>query len=560
MHLIAFPSSISNISLACLLACSAISASAQVRPDAGQTQREVQPTAPVRPAPSTAPISVQALPAAAGSAAGSMITPSSFSFSGHSVLSAQELGAALQEGIGKAQSLAQLNQLVAKITALYRSKGYPFARAFLPPQDIKDGQVSVRIVEGQHGTTQLTNTSSIRNSVIQSVLAPLASGQPIQDATLQRQMLLLQDLPGIQPNAALVPGAAVGTADLRVAVNPGTAVFGSGEIDNFGGAFTGRTRLSAGLGFNNLAGLGDQLNLRGMSSGQGLTYLRAGYQMPIGGQGFVLSANASTLRYKLGGKFAALDADGKATNASVSGSYPLIRSANQNLRAGLAYERKTSQDNINSLLDVTDKTISTWTANFSGDVRDSSSVTAYTAVLTSGRVSIDPLHLTSDQITAQTAGSFSKLNIGVQRFQALNARTELAISYAAQLPSKNLTSVEKMSVGGNSGVRAYSTSEASGDSGHLLNVEVRYTLQPGWQISGFVDAAQTTINKTLWAGALAPGASNKRSISGAGLGLQWSGPSGTRIKAQIATRLGNEAATADKDSRTRFWLQTSIAF
>ena len=552
-----FSPRISQISLACLLACAASASIAQIRPDAGQTQREVQQPAPIRPAPSSAPISVQTPPVAPGANSAIPITPTAFSYSGNSLFSNAELDALIKDGLGKRQTLSQLNILLGNITNFYRSKGYVFARAYLPPQDIKDGKVLVAIVEGKHGKTQLTNTSDVRSSVIGSILAPVSGGQVINEAALQRQMLILQDLPGIKPSAALFPGTEVGTADLRIIVNPGTKIYGTAEYDNSGGAATGRNRVSAGLGINNIAGLGDALNLRASSSGQGLSYVRAAYQTPIGGQGLTVGANISSLRYKLGGTFTALNASGKAEIAGLTSSYPIIRSPLQNMRLGLAYDHKTSQDVLPPT--VSDKTNNIWTASLSGDVRHGSGTTAYSVGYGSGKLSLDPGSLLSDSL-ARTAGSFSKINLGLQRIQNLSPANELFVSYSAQFPNKNLTSIEKMSVGGPGGVRAYSTSEATGDRGHLLSLELRHAYNANWQVTGFVDAAQTTINHTLWTGALTPGQSNKRSIAGAGLGVQWNGPSNTRIKAQLATRLGNEAAQADKNSRTRLWLQASINF
>lgn len=560
MHLTAFPSRLSKLSIASLMVCAAASAFAQVRPDAGQTQREVQPTAPIRPAPAAAPISVQTPQPAPGANSTVPITPTAFSYTGNTLFSAAELDALINVGLGKSQTLSQINILLGNITTFYRSKGYVFARAYLPPQDIKDGKILVAIVEGKHGTTLLTNTSGVRSSVIESVLAPLSGGQVINEATLQRQMLLLQDLPGIQPSAAIFPGAQVGTADLGVVVNPGSKIYGSAEVDNYGGAFTGRSRLSVGLGINNIAGLGDVLNLRGSTSGEGLSYARVAYQLPIGGSGLNVGINFSTLRYELSGKFAALDANGKANSNGLSASYPIIRSPKQNMRFGLTYDHKTSQDRLDSLLDVSDKTNKLWMMSLSGDIRDGSGITGYSLAYGSGKLALDAAHIAGDLSTARTAGSYSKINLGVQRVQALSPSTELQINFSAQIPGKNLTSAEKMSVGGPGGVRAYATSEAPGDRGQLLNLELRRAFNANWQASAFLDAAQTTTNHTLWAGALTPGQSNKRSLAGAGIGVQWSDAKNLRVKAQLATRLGNEAATSDKDSRSRIWLQASIAF
>jgi hemolysin activation/secretion protein len=81
----------------------------------------------------------------------------------------------------------------------------------------------------------------------------------------------------------------------------------------------------------------------------------------------------SWLGYELGMEFSCTEATGTAKIASLYGSYPLIRSRNTNLSAGLAFDHKTFQDKNPSdlTMPVADKKTQVLTASLRGDHRDS---------------------------------------------------------------------------------------------------------------------------------------------------------------------------------------------
>ena len=120
---------------------------------------------------------------------------------------------------------------------------------------------------------------------------------------------------------------------------------------------------------------------------------------------------------------------------------------------------------------------------------------------------------------------------------------------------KNLDSSEKMFLGGIGGVRAYPQGEAPGDSGYVASAELRYAFNfaalPGvWQASAFVDSGEVKINEDPFIAA-----SNRRRLSGGGLGFEWSQPGDFIVRLSIASRIGNARATSGPDDHTRGWLQ-----
>jgi hemolysin activation/secretion protein len=112
-------------------------------------------------------------------------------------------------------------------------------------------------------------------------------------------------------------------------------------------------------------------------------------------------------------------------------------------------------------------------------------------------------------------------------------------------------------------VRAFPAGEASGDQGAILTLETRTNISgfidrlPGQlQLIGFVDMGSVSINRFPWDAV----SSNSRELSGAGLGLNWIGPSNMFLKAYWAFKLGDAVATSAPDASSRFWLQILKAF
>jgi hemolysin activation/secretion protein len=460
---------------------------------------------------------------------------------------------------GSSLSLADLQSMAARITSHYRQNGYFVAQAYLPAQDINNGVVTLAVIEGKYGRIVLNNQSRVSNDLALRLLSPLKTGDTVAIAALESQLLLLSDLPGVTVSSSLVPGATLGTSDLLVDIKPTRAVSGSIDADNAGNRYTGANRLGATVNFNEPLGYGDVATLRALTSGSGLNYLRGSYQLQLGKA--TAGAAYSTLRYELGQEFAYLQAHGTADVASLYGSYPLIRSRNVNLNAALVLDVKTFQDKMDSTASVTDKKVQVLTASLSGNQRDNlggGGQTAYSLAWSAGNIDLQtPAVQTLDSLTAQSNGHFNKLAFNLSRLQHVNDALSLSATINGQLASKNLDSSEKMELGGMYGVRAYPEGEAYADQGYVLTLEARWLLPkltnslPGQiQLIGFIDTGSVTLNKNIWAAG-----PNQRTLSGAGLGLNWFESGNFMVRAYYAWKLGSEAAISAPDADGRFWIQ-----
>ncbi|HSM10531.1 MAG TPA: ShlB/FhaC/HecB family hemolysin secretion/activation protein [Lysobacter sp.] len=460
---------------------------------------------------------------------------------------------------GSELTLPELQAMASRITEHYRGNGYFVARAYLPAQDVTDNVVVIAVSEGTYGEVSLRNQSNLADGVANSRLRGLNSGDPITIEPLESRLLLLSDLPGVNVTSTLVPGAAPGSSDLIVDVAPGRRVTGSIDADNAGNPYTGEYRVGATVHLNNPLGRGDVATLRALTSGSGLQYGRASYQMPFGRA--TAGVAYSRLDYELGEQFEVLGANGTAEVASVFGSYPLIRSRDSNLYFGLGYDHKTFEDRIDLVGSVTDRQAGVATASLYGDHRDGfggGGLSTFFAALSSGSIDIQtPAALAADAASARTDGSFSKLWLNATRLQRVTDLWSLKASVTGQWASGNLDASEKLVLGGMDGIRGYPQGEGFGDEGYLASLEASRLLAglssqvPGdVHLLAFVDTGHITVNKDPWFAG-----DNSRSLSSAGVGATWGEAGNFAVRTYYARKLGSEDAISAPDKSGRFWIQ-----
>ena len=527
-------------------------------PDGGSQLQQIPPSPTLEQAEPEIQVEQTQTPAVAP-ADSARIQVNSLHLTGQSLYTEAELLSVTGFTAGQELSLGELQQMATRIAAFYHEKGYFVAQAYLPAQEIQQGAVTIAVVEGRYGDISLRNQSNLSDRQVNSSLAGLNSGEVIESSALESRLLLLSDTPGVNVRSTLVPGASVGAADLVVDVVPGQRVNGSIDADNAGNYYTGEYRLGATLNINNLAGQGDVATLRVLHGFDGLNYGRAAYQMQFGRA--TAGVAYSRMEYELGKEFSDLDANGTADIASVFASYPLIRSRRSNLYAQVGYDYKTFEDRIDVIPLETEKNIHVLMTTLRGDHRDDlgrGGVTAGGVTWSTGVLDIEtPEARAADDISARRNGNYNKLGMYAMRLQNITERVSLYGAISGQFASKNLDSSEQMSLGGMYGVRAYPQGEAFGDEGYLATVEARYLLaqlssqQLGQvHLVGFVDGGSVTVNKDPW-----DGSDNSRTLTGAGVGVNWLDTNNFSVKTSYARKLGSEDATAAPDSNGRFWVQ-----
>lgn len=481
---------------------------------------------------------------------------------GNTLLSDERLRSLVIGYEGKELTLGNLSDLADIISAAYLRAGYPLVRVYVPPQTLKDGVVKLAVVEARYGKVVLQNQSAVKDGPLQSTLAPLQSGQPVANYTLERSLLLLSDIPGAQVNSAIKPGDQAGTSDLVVDVTSAPRYTGTLGVDDYGNEYTGRARVTGSFDVNGLLHEGDLLDFSAASSGGGMNYVQGGYRYLLNGQGTTLRAGISSLHYNLEGELSPLDAYGSALVGSLTLTQPIVRNTAANLYGQIEFDHKLLKDDIGLVGIDTDRQANVWVATLAGDERDMHGVTNYNLGMSHGDIDYsNGLANLIDYVTARTQGSYNKYTFSLSRLQRLGDHDALYAGFTQQWASKNLDTSEQFFLGGPNTVRGYDVGVLAGSQGNLFSLEYRHDFTiPGlagqWQAKLFGDTGRVTVYKDTFARGI-----NSGRLSSAGVGLNWTGPHEWTASATVATPIGNTPdLLRNADTKTRLWVQVMKGF
>ncbi|NTW51357.1 MAG: ShlB/FhaC/HecB family hemolysin secretion/activation protein [Chlorobiaceae bacterium] len=546
-------------------------------PDAGSIMREQNPQ---RELPGNLPPREQEKPLITSEADPAVqVTVKGFRFENFQGLSTDaELQAVVAGSVGKTLNAAELKAVVGKVTAFLRSKGWVVAHAYLPSQELGSGIVTIGIVQGKSDGSIMINRNSsvrIRESRLQCIAdSGVTPGEPISQDRLERAILLENDLPGVTAKAEIAPGTTPGTSAVRFNVSEGAPVTGTIWSDNQGNRYTGAWRGNGLVSINDPFHYGDQITVL-YTGAAGLNQGKIGYSFPLGCNGLRGNLSWTGMNYKLQEELKSLDYKGDSSVIAGGLSYPLVKNRTTTVLLGIDYADKhlTDSQNGNGLRDKTVKVgnLSLSALHFDNWLGGGS--TSAKLGLSHGDFhESNPLAIIDANLSG-TQGGFTTMTAGLSRLQRVADRVTLNLSWSSQYAFDNLDSSERFFLGGPDGVRAYAVGEASGDSGHLLNADLRYQLPvpAGWgkmQIGGFYDAGHITINTNRFAGDVVS-ATNKNEywLQGAGVSMNWQIAGNYVIRGSWAHTIGDNAGRSalglnsdGKSNNSRFWLQGMIYF
>jgi hemolysin activation/secretion protein len=410
-----------------------------------------------------------------------------FAIEGNHVIPTATLLALVSNAAGRSYTVADLNGIAARITRLYRAKGYFVARAYIPAQEVSSRTITIRVVEGRYDQFDLRNSSLVKDSVVQGVLDQAKRSGVVSVDSIERPMLILNDTPGVHVSRAdVMPGSQVGTSDFAIETTPTPRVDGYASLDNYGSRYTGYDRLSFNLDVNSLAGIGDKLSLSGLSTNNGDLYNgRVDYSALLASNGLRGDVAVFDTTYQLGAAFSKLDATGDAKGADLGLSYPLRRTQTQTIEATLAGTYEDLHDDVEQSSTRTPRTIGSATIGVSLDDKsplfEMPGETQGRVAVESGDVRITDAEARAlDAAGAQTEGGFSKLIAQLSRANQLPESFTLttALQWQRVLNDKNLDSSEQMAISGWTGVMAYPPEEAIGDNALVLTGSLSHPLLP----------------------------------------------------------------------------------
>ena len=544
---------------------------AQQIPDAGSLIPQISREERLRP--QTDPAATDTRPALPPlpTIAGLSVQVKRFAFAGNTLFSAAQLEPLVQGYLNRPLDFAALQAAAAAVAEHYRQAGW-VVRTYLPAQDLGDGVVTIQVLEtalGQLRFEQGANTQLPQKQVERLFGSRLLPSQPLNSDQIDRALLLANDLPGALVAVSLEEGKKAQTTDVVVKTSEKPPHFADITADNAGSVSTGEYRLSGNGEFGNLAGMADRLNWNWIHS-EGSEFVKLGYNLPLGADGWRVGLNASTFDYRLTAQdLAPLRAAGSSSVNGVELTYPLIRTRARNLKLTFNYDDKAFDNRANGAT-TTHYRLSSLSAGLSGC--DCGTSTANHA-MTTGSLQLVGGYLNlggspnqaTDASTVRAAGVYTKLRYSLSYQQDLARELVGYVGWNGQIADKNLDSSEKLYLGGPDGVRAFPSGEAGGSEGNVLSLELRWRASPDWVVTPFYDYGEVLVNR--YNSFVGRAVLNRYALEGSGVALTWQSPTGSSVKLSWARRSQpnpNPTATGTDQDGThlfdRIWLSANMVF
>ena len=188
---------------------------------------------------------------------------SEFRVSGNTLLDTIAIELTLYRFLGHDKVFADIEQARQALEQRYHDKGYPAVLVDIPEQSVSDGSVWLRVTESRISHLRITGTHyySPRDLAVQ--LESLQAGNRLQLPAIQMD---LNAASAAYPERSLVPvlrpGATPGTVEMEIKVKDQLPLHGSLEINDRFGENTSRWRSSVSLGYSNLWQKGHALTIQ----------------------------------------------------------------------------------------------------------------------------------------------------------------------------------------------------------------------------------------------------------------------------------------------------------
>lgn len=424
---------------------------------------------------------------------------------------------AYRDKLGRAVSQKDLENIATAVSDLYRAAGYHLSRAIIPPQDIQGGHLRIRVVEGAITDVQIKG-NNVKKYGLASYFEALARERPSRLKTVERALLVANDVPGLRIADAAFEEIGSGTGRFRLIVSVETwSVFISSGIDNFGTYAAGPLQSFSSVNFNSALTAGDALDL-GVSTVpdavKDLKFGRLSYDLPVGSDGFRIGASGSFGEVRPDDTRRQVDTRTASQAYELRGSFVPIKSRDTSLTlaAALALNDEKNEDTSGVIYEDRVRT-----ASLLADYKVKDMFAGWNYVTLGLKQGLDGFGATQapDPLSSRAGATphFTVYSAAYSRLQPLFGPWSVYGRAYGQLASGPLFSSQSFSLGD----AGFGPGYYSGDNGFAGLVELRFSqnvnreLLKSYQLYGFIDGG------TTWNGDYA----QRSSLSSAGAGVRF---------------------------------------
>lgn len=479
---------------------------------------------------------------------------------GSTIFSKEELDSFHKDLIGKTLTIEDIRKVAAAIEARYHRAGFFLTRVFLPPQQVKNSEFQIQIIEGYIDSVSVEGATEGLARRLSTALEPLTRRRPAELAALEDALLRLNDMPGLSISGLLRASRQFGASQLIIQVQP-REVGAQLSLANMGSLAIGPWIAQLGLQAYGIGPSPDEL-LGQFSWTPGSPEMKTigfRYSVALGTQGRQWSLGLSHALVHPGGQFLPLKLKSESSTVSSKFRYPIHRTlaASSYIEWGLNLQQSQSATQGERL--VRDQLITQF-LGLSGLAQTRSlGQFAGSLQISHGYAAKSPLPSLLD-----ADKQLLRMNISASHRIGVLPNTFLTSSIQGQHARQALLSGERFALGGIT-LRGYDPSTLVGDRGYRLSTELAYEF-PG-SVFGLTTAnSKSTLYSFFDYGSvenlsrLNAGKSVQQRAS-TGFGFRWESQGGARLDLNLARRLDqfdNDLSSASAGSPNQFYGSISV--
>ena len=446
---------------------------------------------------------------------------------GNTLLETKRIEAVVYPMLGPQRVASDVNEAASSLERAYRDAGFPTIYVEVPEQDVKGGVVTLRIVEGRVGRVRVEGARYFTPSGILTKLASVNPGDVLHVPTMQTELNALNgQSPDLKVVPILKPGKTPGVVDIDFKVNDKNPLHGSLEANNYNSANTTESRVAASLSYDNLWQKQHSLSLQWQTSPQKtseVNVLAATYIAP-----WFDSSNRVAV-YAIDSKSdvasvgdVAVIGNGKIYGARFVMPLPSDREYVHSLSMGADYKDYSEiirLDPANKLKTPIDYAV--WTVQYNATQFTANSQTQWSIGANFGIRGVGNSDSEFIDKRNKSFANFAYLRGSVERTDLFAGDWQLISALHAQVADSPLINNEQFSAGGVRSVRGYYESQALGDNGATLGLEVRtpkllddVAAIDDLRLLSFFEAARLRVQDAL------PDQVDSIGLAGAGIGFE----------------------------------------
>ncbi len=492
---------------------------------------------------------------------------------GNTVLAPGPIEEAVYPFLGEGKSIKQVEEARKALEKAYHDGGYLTVFVDIPEQEVKLGQVRLRVTEGQVERLKVSGARYFSLGQIKATTGQLAEGSVPYFPEVQKELGEVNRSGDRRVTPVLRPGRSPGKVEVELKVEDKLPLHGSLELNDRYSANTTDTRLNAALRFDNLWQQAHSLSLNvqvAPEAPEESKVFSGTYVWPMANGDFLAGYGVISRS-----DVAALGDVNVIGNGNILGLRyirPLRGLPDYFHTLTLGVDFKDFDETVTLQgSDSTNTPISylPFSLAYEGNLKGENRLTQFNAAFNFalrglGNNDVECLPgVYVDEFACKrfrAEANFAYLRLDLKHTQGLGAGWSLFGRIGGQMASGPLISNEQYSAGGVDSVRGYTESNSSGDDGFMAGLELRTP-----NLAGLVPAAGRNGLREVIAYAFSEGASLRVmhplaaqephfELLSAGLGMRFKGWGGVYGNLDYAYPYRDAGQVAEGDDRLHFRL------